>query len=155
MTVRVRDSNDFDDFSFDDASLTRKRSSHSEGHSDRKLPRLCLDDALIMVLLSYGLHAQLANLETKQSSAARREEEPQAEPKEPKKPEEPKEPKEPKEVKEVKKASRVGKKGKKAKEDDEYEADLESSSEFEEAGSPAKHGSKARSTLSSGNSAAA
>ena len=146
MTVRVRDSNDFDDFSFDDASLTRKRSSHSEGHSDRKLPRLCLDDALIMVLLFPTLHSQLANLETKQSSAARREEEPQAEPKEPK---------EPKDVKEVKKASRVGKKGKKAKEDDEYEADLESSSEFEEAGSPAKHGSKARSTLSSGNSAAA
>ena len=149
MTVRVRDSNDFDDFSFDDASLTRKRSSHSEGHSDRKLPRLCLDDALIMVLLFPTLHSQLANLETKQSSAARREEEPQAEPKEPK------EPKESKEVKEVKKASRVGKKSKKAKEDDEYEADLESSSEFEEAGSPAKHGSKARSTLSSGNSAAA
>ena len=66
-----------------------------------------------------------------------------------------KEPKEPKEVKEVKKASRAGKKSKKAKEDDEYEADLESSSEFEEAGSPAKHGSKARSTLSSGNNAAA
>ena len=146
MTVRVRDSNDFDDFSFDDASLTRKRSSHSEGHSDRKLPRLCLDDALIMVLLFPTLHSQLANLETKQSSAARREEEPQAEPKEPK---------EPKDVKDVKKASRAGKKSKKAKEDDEYEADLESSSEFEEAGSPAKHGSKARSTLSSGNSAAA
>ena len=146
MTVRVRDSNDFDDFSFDDASLTRKRSSHSEGHSDRKLPRLCLDDALIMVLLFPTLHSQLANLETKQSSAARREEEPQAEPKEPK---------EPKDVKDVKKASRAGKKSKKAKEDDEYEADLESSSEFEEASSPAKHGSKARSTLSSGNSAAA
>ena len=155
MTVRVRDSNDFDDFSFDDASLTRKRSSHSEGHSDRKLPRLCLDDALIMVLLFPTLHSQLANLETKQSSAARREEEPQAEPKEPEEPEEPKEPKEPKEVKDVKKASRAGKKSKKAKEDDEYEADLESSSEFEEASSPAKHGSKARSTLSSGNSAAA
>lgn len=143
MAVRVRDGNDFDDFSFDDASLTRKRSSHSEGHSDRKLPRLCLDDALIMVLLSRGLYSQLANLETKQSSAARRAEEPQAETKEVKEP------------KEVKKVSRAGKKSKRAKEDDEYEADLESSSEFEEASSPAKHGSKARSTLSSGCSAAA
>ena len=128
MAVRLHNGNDYEDISFDDSVLTRKRSSHSEGHSDRKLPRLCLDDALIMVASLASSHAQLANLETKESSAARREEEPQAE---------------------AKKSS-AGKKSRKVKEDDEFEVDSENSSEFDEARSPATRGSKARSSLSSG-----